>query len=33
MKKMFNLNPTKGTGKRISGTQDLMKSVYIYVTE
>jgi hypothetical protein len=29
MQKMFNLHPTKGTGKRISGTQDLMKSVYI----
>jgi len=29
MQKMFNLHPTKGTGKRIAGTQDLMKSVYI----
>ena len=33
MQKMFNLNPTKGTGKRISGTQDLMKSVYIDGTD
>ena len=33
MKKMFNLHPTKGTGKRISGTQDLMKSVYIDGTD
>ena len=29
LKKMFNLHPTKGTGKRIAGTQDLGKSVYI----
>jgi len=33
MQKMFNLHPTKGTGKRISGTQDLMKSVYIDGTD
>ena len=33
MQKMFNLHPTKGTGKRISGTEDLMKSVYIDGTD
>jgi hypothetical protein len=33
MQKMFNLHPTKGTGKRISNTQDLMKSVYIDGTD
>jgi hypothetical protein len=33
MQKMFNLHPTKGTGKRIAGTQDLMKSVYIDGTD
>ena len=29
LQKMFNLHPTKGTGKRIAGTEDLGKSVYI----
>ena len=29
LQKMFNLHPTKGTGKRIAGTQNLGKSVYI----
>lgn len=33
MQKMFNLHPTKGTGKRIAGTQDLMKSIYIDGTD
>jgi len=33
LQKMFNLHPTKGTGKRIFGTQDLMKSVYIDGTD
>ena len=33
MQKMFNLHPTKGTGKRINGTEDLMKSVYIDGTD
>jgi hypothetical protein len=33
LQKMFNLHPTKGTGKRISGTEDLMKSVYIDGTD
>jgi hypothetical protein len=29
LQRMFNLHPTKGTGKRIAGTEDYMKSVYI----
>jgi len=29
MQSMFNLHPTKGTGKRITGTEDYLKSVYI----
>ena len=33
LQKMFNLHPTKGTGKRIFGTQDLGKSIYIDGTD
>jgi hypothetical protein len=33
LQNMFNLHPTKGTGKRIFGTEDLMKSDYIDGTD
>jgi hypothetical protein len=33
LQKMFNLDPKKGTGNRIKGTEDLMKSVYIDGTD
>jgi hypothetical protein len=33
LQNMFNLHPTKGTGKRIFGTEDLMKSEYIDGTD
>jgi hypothetical protein len=33
LQKMFNLHPTKGTGNRVKGTEDLMKSEYIDGTD